>query len=77
MVAQKDIKYKYYRLVNQDNKTHDASPLSMKLHSITGWYSNDYIKPVIREGGNLLSIISDESTFKDHYSKREMGTVLE
>jgi len=40
----------------------------MKLHSMTGWYSNDYIKPVIKEGGNLLSIISDESKFKDYYS---------
>lgn len=68
MVGQNNVKYKYYRLVNQDDKTKDLSPLSMKLHSITGEYSNDYIKPVIKEGGNLLSIILDESKFKDHYS---------
>src|SRR6266516_3248890 len=40
----------------------------MKLNSITGWHSNDYVKPVIKEGGDLLTIISDESKFKDHYS---------
>lgn len=68
MAAHNQVKYKYYRLVNQDDKTKDLSPLSTKLHSITGWYSNDYIKPVIKEGGDLLSIISDESKFKDHYS---------
>jgi hypothetical protein len=62
------LKFKYYRVVNKDDKSKDLSPLSKKLHSITGWYSNDYIKPVIKEGGDLFSIISDESKFKNHYS---------
>lgn len=68
MIAQNDIKHKYYRVVNQDDKIKDTSPLSMKLHSITGWHSNDYIKPVINAEGDLLTIISDESKFRDHYS---------
>jgi len=62
------LKYKYYRIVNEDDKSKDISHLSMKLHSVTHWYSNDYIKPVIKEGGNLFNIISDESNFKNHYS---------
>lgn len=62
------LKYKYYRIVNKDEKSKDISPLSVKLHSNTGWYSNDYIKPVIKEGGHLFNIISDESIFKNHYS---------
>lgn len=68
MADKNELKYKYYRVVNKDDKTKDLSPLSVKLHSITGLYSNDYIKPVIKEGGNLISIISDESIFKNHYS---------
>jgi hypothetical protein len=61
-------KYKYYRVVNMDDKSNDLSPLSVSLHSVTNWYANDYIKPVIKPGGNLINIISDESIFKNHYS---------
>lgn len=58
--------YTHIRYVNKDDKTNDQSPLSLKLHYITGFYLNDYIKPVIKEGGDIINIISDESVFKDH-----------
>jgi hypothetical protein len=68
MEDKSELKFKYYRVVNEDDKSKNLSPLSLKLHSITGWYSNDYIKPVIKENGNLINMISDESKFKNHYS---------
>jgi len=59
---------KYYRgYINSEEKK-DNSPLSLKLYSITGYYSNDYIKPVIKEGGDRVDIISDESCLNGHLS---------
>jgi hypothetical protein len=60
--------YKYYKITNDDNKYKDESPLSIKLKNITGYYANDYIKPVIKEGGDILILIADESIFKGHFS---------
>lgn len=60
--------YKYYRITNDDDKYKDKSPLSIKLSNITGYYVNDYIKPVIQVGGDIVSIIADESIFKGHFS---------
>lgn len=50
-----------------EDKENDLSQMSIALYSVTGFYSNDYIKPVINNKGNLLKIISDESEFKNHY----------
>jgi hypothetical protein len=58
--------YKYYRLIKMDDPK-DQSPLSLELHKITGYYVSDYIKPVIKGGGQLYTILSDESEFKKHY----------
>lgn len=60
--------YKYYRYLNGDNKYEEQSPLSLKLKNITGFYANEYIKPVKQESGEILSIIADESEFKGHFS---------
>jgi len=60
--------YKYYRITNDDNKYEDQSPLSIKLKNITGFNVNDYIKPVIQEGGDIVTLIADESIFKGHFS---------
>jgi len=58
--------YKYYRLTKIDDPK-DLSLLSLELYKITGFYANDYIKPVIKEGGQLYTILSDESEFKKHF----------
>jgi hypothetical protein len=60
--------YKYYRVLNKDDKHEDQSPLALKLFEITGFNTNDYIKPVIQEGGEIVTIIADESEFKGHFS---------
>ncbi|MDO8141772.1 MAG: hypothetical protein Q6358_09770 [Candidatus Brocadiales bacterium] len=60
--------YKYYRILNNDDKYEDQSPLSFKLRNITGFNVNDYIKPVIQKGGEIVTIIADESEFKGHFS---------
>lgn len=60
--------YKYYRVKNNDDKHEDKTPLSSKLKSITGYHCNDYIKPVIKEAGEICTIIADESEFKGHFS---------
>lgn len=60
--------YKYYRVLNQDNPSKGGSHLDEKLHSITGFYCDDYIHQVTQEGGEIVNIVVDESEFKDHYS---------
>ncbi len=60
--------YKYYRLLNNDDKYIDKSPLSLELKQLTGFYANEYIKPVIKKGGEIVTIIADESGFKGHFS---------
>ncbi len=64
----KNMTYKYYRIINNDDKYEDQSPLSLKLKSITDFRINDYIKPVIQQGGEIVTIIADESEFKGHFS---------
>lgn len=59
-------KYKYYRIVYNDKRNYSNSGLSKKLYSITKYNPEDYFKPVIEEGGDILEIISDESEFKEH-----------
>ena len=59
--------YKYYRVLNNDDKYEDQSPLSLKLKNITGFRVNDYIRPIIQEGGEIVTIIADESEFKGHF----------
>lgn len=59
--------YKYYKLQNNDDLINDTSELSLCLHSVTGFYANDYIKSVRKHGGNLFTIISDESEFKNNF----------
>ncbi|MGY0375260.1 hypothetical protein [Clostridium sp. JNZ J1-5] len=59
--------YKYYRLKNNDDLVNDLSLLSLSLQKVTGYYANDYINPVKKSGGNLITIISDESEFKNHF----------
>ncbi|WP_438496641.1 hypothetical protein [Paenibacillus sp. IHBB 3054] len=60
-------KFKYYRFKNDDEKPDNSTILSNQLHKVTGHYSNDYIQPVINPGGDLCTILSDESEFKGHY----------
>lgn len=57
--------YKYYRVLNEEDPIKDLSPISLELSRITGFYSNDYIKPVIK-AGDLLTIVADESEFKGY-----------
>jgi hypothetical protein len=57
--------YKYYKLTKVDDPK-DQSPLSLELFKRTGYYASDYIKPVIKGGGQLYTILSDESEFKKH-----------
>jgi len=59
--------YKYYRITYEDGSLRDSSPLSINLHSITGFYASDYVKPVVTERGHIFQVVSDESCFKDHY----------
>ncbi len=59
--------YKYYKLQNNDDLIYDNSELSLALHSVTGFYSNDYINPVKKPEGELITIISDESEFKNNF----------
>lgn len=60
--------YKYYKITNDDDKYKDKSPLSLELKRLTGFYANDYIKPVINKSGDIVTIITDESEFKGHFS---------
>ena len=60
--------YKYYRIINKDSTSKGGSPLAEKLHSITGFYPDDYIHPVTQEGGDIVNIVVDESEFKNHFS---------
>ncbi|MCK5594802.1 hypothetical protein KAI19_01320 [bacterium] len=59
--------YKYYRAISHDELP-NHSTISQKLHKITGFYANDYTKPVINDTGDLITIISDESNFKNHFN---------
>jgi hypothetical protein len=43
------------------------SELSKQLHSLTGYYAEDYNRPVRLLSNNIFDIISDESFFKGHY----------
>lgn len=56
---------KFYKMLINFGETHDLSPLSQKLHSITGCYANEYIPPVT-ELGPVFHILVDESEFKTH-----------
>jgi len=60
-------KYKYYRITFNNEKINGNSELAIKLRSITKYSPNYYNKPVIKEGGNIVEIISDEAEFKEHY----------
>lgn len=44
------------------------SDLAEKLHSITGFYPDDYMYPVIENSGEIVSILVDESEFKKHFA---------
>ena len=57
---------KYFRLIADTNDPRDESALSLKLKGITGFHSDDYVPPVIREAGELITLISDESHIKGH-----------
>jgi hypothetical protein len=65
--ARESLKYKHYRVEVDPGEAKDSSPLSLKLHSITGYYANDYVKPVVRLGGSILHILSDESRIEDTF----------
>jgi hypothetical protein len=60
--------FKYYRVVNKDFLAKNDSKLAGKLHSLTGFYPDDYLQPVTQEGGEVVNIVIDESQFRDHYS---------
>ncbi|WP_224981209.1 PIN domain-containing protein [Geomonas agri] len=60
--------HKYYRLLNNDDKSLDTSSISQSLSKITGFGSNDYIRPVVAGGGDIISVVADESEFKGHFS---------
>ncbi|MDN4600661.1 hypothetical protein P5G61_05445 [Paenibacillus sp. F6_3S_P_1C] len=59
--------FKYYRFTNNDEKSDDSTDLSKQLYKVTGHHANDYINPVINPGGDLYTILSDESEFKGNY----------
>jgi len=59
--------FKYYRFTNDDEKPDGSTDLSKQLFKVTGHHTNDYINPVIHPGGDLLTILSDESEFKGNY----------
>jgi hypothetical protein len=71
--AAQEVTKKYIRLFGDPQRKRDDSPLSRKLHSITGYYADDYLPKVTVEGGDLLTIIADESEFKGHVG---VGIVL-
>lgn len=55
---------KYYRL-HIESTSHDLSITSKLLHSITGYYADEYIVPATTIQ-NIFNVISDESAFKGH-----------
>lgn len=62
-----DISPRYFRIQNTTESSIDRSILSQKLFSITGFYADDYERPVLREGGPIFNIISDDSFFDNHF----------
>lgn len=60
--------YKYYRFYLDHEEKRDNSKLSLELRKITGLSVDDYIKPVVAGGGEIVCLLSDESTTKDFYS---------
>lgn len=63
----KSLTYKHYRVEVDPGEPKDRSPLSLRLHSITGYYANDYVRPVVRLDGPILHILSDESRIDDTF----------
>ena len=63
----KSTEAKHYRIQVEPGEPKDKSPMSLKLHSLTGYYANDYIQPVVRLGGPILHVISDESRIEDTF----------
>lgn len=57
---------KYYRVHVNTGHVHDLSPISLKLHSITECFSDEYILPA-RSIQNIFKVLTDESAFKGHY----------
>jgi hypothetical protein len=60
-------KYILYKFNNNDIPSTDRSALSKKIKSFTGFYADEYIKPVIKEQGRILNLIVDESKFRNNY----------
>lgn len=68
-----DQSMRYFRINDETEKIKDFGYLSKKLFSITGFYADDYERPVFREGGQIFNIISDDSCFDSHFC---IGSVI-
>jgi hypothetical protein len=58
--------HKLYRVHAATSTEGAATALSKLLKEITGYSADDYIPPVSEGSGELVTLISDESLYKDH-----------